>query len=159
MSINLTFSHAFYNIYNITLICRKYSKFIKEFVEFINDLSLIQYVLHRFLTGMRRIQLKKNCFFLKRSQTPSCSLCKLYHETDRQLFDEYKYKKPLWNHLRATTILKVLRETSFGRFSKKTLTHSQKRPAVVDVIHKNLTLIILFTYKESLLTGKLLKHT
>ena len=40
MSINLTFSHAFYNIYNITLICRKYSKFIKEFVEFINDLSI-----------------------------------------------------------------------------------------------------------------------
>ena len=48
----------------------------------------------------------------------------LSHETDCHRFDEYKHKKPLWNHLETVTKLKVPRKTSLGRFSKNTLTHS-----------------------------------
>ena len=45
----------------------KYSKFIKELVEFINDLlSLVQYVLHKFLTGICVVSsIRKIASFLK----------------------------------------------------------------------------------------------
>ena len=58
-----------------------------------------------------------------------------------------------------TTILKVPRKTYLGCFSKNTLSRSEKPPVVAAIIHKNLTLIIFFTSKESLPTGNLLRHT
>ena len=100
--------------------------------------------------------MKENCFFLKKFLTPSCSLCKLYHKADSHIFGEYKRNKLLWNHLETTTILKV--RVPFLRFSKNTLTHSEKRPAMAAIIHKNLTLTMFLTSKESLPTGNLLKH-
>ena len=63
-------------------------------------LSLVKYVVHRFLTGICVIYSKivqRNCFLFKKPLTLLCSLCKLYHETDCHLFDEYKDKKPLRN--------------------------------------------------------------
>ena len=61
-------------------------------------LSLVHYVLHKFLTGICVVssRRKKKYIFFK-SLTPSRSLCELYHETDCHLFDKYKHKKPLWN--------------------------------------------------------------
>ena len=89
-------------------------------------LSRVQYVIHKFFTGICAVsnQYKKNCFFFKKSLIPLSSLSKLYHETDCHRFDEYKYKKPFWNHLGIATKLKVPRKTSLGRFFKNTFTHS-----------------------------------
>ena len=114
--------------YDITLICKKYSKFIKEFEQFINDLSITWSVCSTrvfdcYLCG---IQYKKNCFFLKKSLTLLCSICKLYYEFDNHLFGENIHKKSLWNHLGVTNILTLPRETSIGRFSKNTPTHSYR---------------------------------
>ena len=58
-------------------------------------LSLVQYVLHKFLVGICRIQYKKSCFFFKKSLAPLYSLCKFYYETDCYLFDKYKHKTSL----------------------------------------------------------------
>ena len=69
---------------------------------------------------MCRIQYKKMCFLIKKSLNPLSSLSKLYHETDCHRFDEYKHKKPLWNHLETVTKLKVPRKASF---SKNAFTH------------------------------------
>ena len=69
-------------------------KLIKELVEFINDtyLSLVQYVLNKFLTGICVVSsIIKIIFFLKKS--PLCSLCKLCHKTDCHLFDEGKHNQ------------------------------------------------------------------
>ena len=63
------------------------------------------------------IQYKKNCFLFKIFLIPLSFLSKLYHETGCYRFDEYKHKKPLWNHLGTATKLKVPRKTSLGRFS------------------------------------------
>ena len=70
---------------------QKYSKFINELVEFINDLSITCLIcsIQVFDWYLCRMQYKKNCFFFKQSLNPLCYLCKLYHETDRHLFDEY----------------------------------------------------------------------
>ena len=88
----------------------------------------ICYLFNMFYTSfgwyLCRIQYKKNIFFIKKYLIPLSYLCKLYHETDCHRFDEYKHKKPLWNHLETVTKLKVPRKTSLGRFSKNTLTHS-----------------------------------
>ena len=53
---------------HITLICKKYSKFIEEVVEFINDLSSTCLICSKqvFLWYLCRIQYKKNCFFFKK---------------------------------------------------------------------------------------------
>ena len=134
---------------------------MEELAKFINDLSITcsicsTQVFHWYL---RRIQYKKSCFFFKKPLIPLSSLSKLCYETDCHRFNKYKHKKPLWNHLGTANKLKVPQKTPLGHFSKNTLTHSQKRPAVTAIIHKNLTLIIIFTSKESLPTGNLLKHT
>ena len=44
-------------------------------------------------------------------------------------------------------------------FFKNSLTNSMTRQVVAAVIHKNLTLTMFFTSKETLPTGNLLKHT
>ena len=113
--------HFLQYLKHITLICKKYSKFIEELVEFINDLSITCSICSTqvFDWYLCRIQYKKNCFFFKKSLIPLSSLSKLYHETDCHRFDEYKHKRSLWIHLGITTKLKVPR-----CFSKKTLTHS-----------------------------------
>ena len=48
------------------------------------------------------------------------SLSKLYPKTDWHRFDEYKNKKPLWNHLGTATKLKAPRETFLGVFQEYT---------------------------------------
>ena len=146
---------------HITLICKKYSKFKEELVEFINDLSITCSICSTqvFDWYLCRIQYNKNCLLFKKSLILLSSLSKLYHKTDCHRFDEYKHKMLLWNYLGTAIKLKVPRKTSLGRFSKNTLTHSQKCPVVAAIIHKNLTLIIFFTSKESLPTGNLLRHT
>ena len=118
--------HFLQYLKHITLISKKYSKFIEELVEFINDLSITCSVCSALVFDwyLCLIQYKKNCFFLKKSLIPLSFLSKLYHETDCHRFDEYKHKKPLWNHLGTTTKLKVPRKTSRRRFSKNTLTQS-----------------------------------
>ena len=92
---------------HITLVCKKYSKFIKELVEFINDLSITCSICSTEVFGwyLCCIKYKKNCFFFKKSLIPLSSLSKLYHETDCHRFDEYKHKTSLWNHLETTTKL------------------------------------------------------
>ena len=126
-------------------------------MEFINDLSITCSICSTqvFDWYLCRIQCNKICFFFKKPLIPLCSLCKLYNETDFRLFKEYKRKKPE----STIAILKVPRETSFGCFSKNTLTQSSKRLAVAATFHKNLTLTILFASKESLPAGIFLKHT
>ena len=119
-------------------------------------LSPVQHVFGWYLC---LIQYKKNCFLFKKSMIPLSSLSKLYHKTDCYRFDEYKHKKLLQNHLGTATKLKEPRKRSLGRFSKNTLTHSEKRSAVAVIIHKNLTLIIIFTSKESLNTQNLQRNT
>ena len=110
--------HLLQYLKHITLICKKRSRFIEELVEFINDLSIACSICSTqvFDWYLCRIQYKKNCFFFKKSLIPLSSLSKLYHETDCHRFDEYKHKKPLWNHLGTATKLKVPRKTSLGRF-------------------------------------------
>ena len=119
-------THFLEYLNHITLICKKYSKFIEELVEFINDLSITCSICSTQVFGwyLCCIQYKKNCFFFKKSVIPLSSLRKLYDETDRHRFDEYKHKKPLWNHLGTAAKLKVPRKTSLGRFSKNILTHT-----------------------------------
>ena len=95
-----------FTTYNLHM--QKYSKFIKELLKFINDLSTTCSICSTqvFDWYLCRIQYKKNSFFFRKSLTPLCSLCKLYHETDCHLFDEYKHKDPLWNnhnHTQGTT--------------------------------------------------------
>ena len=75
---------------HITLIRKKYSKFIEELVEFINDLSINMFYTSFWLVSVCRIQYKKNCFFFKEYLLPLSSLFKLYHKTDCHRFDEYK---------------------------------------------------------------------
>ena len=87
-------------------------------------LSLVQYVLHKFLTDICVVSCIRKFFLEKNLFIPLGSSSKLYHETDCHRFDEYKHKKPLWNHLRTAAQLKVPRKTSLWRFSKNTLTHS-----------------------------------
>ena len=72
--------------------CKKYSKFIEELVEVINDLSITCAICSTqvFDWYLCRTQYKKNCFFLKKSLIPLKSLSKLHHETDCHRFDEYK---------------------------------------------------------------------
>ena len=154
------FSCTFYNIKNITFICKTYSKSIQELLEFNNDLSItcLIYSTQVFDWYLCRIQSKESCFLFKKYLIPLGSLSKLYHKTDCHRFDEYKHKNPLRNYLGTATKLMVPRKTSLGRFSKNTLTDSEKRPVVAAIIHKNLTLIIIFTSKESLPTGNHLKH-
>ena len=84
--------HFLQHLKHITVICKKYSKFIEELVEFINDLSITCSICSTqvFDWYLCRIQYKKNCFFTKKSLIPLSSLCKLYHETDCHRFDEYK---------------------------------------------------------------------
>ena len=91
-------SHTlFYNIFT-TLTC-KINKFIKEFVEFINDLSITCSIgsTQVFYGYMCRIHYRKNVFFFKKSLTPLCSLCKFYLKNDCHLLDEYRHKTPLWS--------------------------------------------------------------
>ena len=146
-----------YNIFT-TLIC-KINKSIKEFVEFINDLSITCSTWSTQVFGwyLCRIQYKKNYFFFKKSLTLLCSLCKLYHKNDCHLFDEYKKKKrqcrPLSGHSHTQG------QRFFLCFFKNTLTNSLTRQVVAAVIHKNLTLTMFLTSKETLPTGNLLKHT
>ena len=119
-------THFLEYLNHITLICKKYSKFIEELVEFISDLSITCSICstHVFDWYLCRIQYKKNCFFFKKSLIPLSSLSKLYHKTDCHRFDKYKHKMLLWNYLGTAIKLKVPRKTSLGRFSKNTLTHS-----------------------------------
>ena len=72
--------------------CKKYSKFIEELVEVINDLSITCAICSTqvFDWYLCRTQYKKNRFFLKKSLIPLKSLSKLHHETDCHRFDEYK---------------------------------------------------------------------
>ena len=130
-------------------------------VEFINDLSIICSICSTqvFDWYLCRIQYKENCFFFKRPLIHFSFLSKLYHKTDSHRFDKCKHKKSLQNHLGTATKLQVPRKTSPGRFSKNTLTHSYKRPAVEAIIYKNVTLIIFFTPNESLPSGNHLRHT
>ena len=117
--------HFLQYLKHITLICKKYSKFIEELVEFINDLSITcsRCSTQNFDWYLCRIQYKTNCFFFKKSLIPLSSLSKLDYETDCHRFDEYKQKNPLWNHLGTATKLKVPRKIPLGRFSKNKLTH------------------------------------
>ena len=77
------------------LICKKYSKFIKELVEFINDSSITCSICSTqvFDCYLCRIQYKKNCLFFKTTLTPLFFLCKVYRESDCHHFDKYKHKK------------------------------------------------------------------
>ena len=111
--------HFLEHLNHITLICKKYSKFIEELVEFINDLSITCSICSTLVFDwyLCLIQYKKNCFFFKKFLISLNS-----YETDCHRFDEHK--KPLCNHLGNTTKLKVPRKTSLGRFSKNTLTQS-----------------------------------
>ena len=84
---------------HITLICKKYSKFIKELVEFINDLSINCSICS---TQVFDLHLCPGIC----DWNPLNSLCNLWHDTDRYLFGKYKHKKPLRNHLEATTVLR-----------------------------------------------------
>ena len=61
------FIHFLQYLRRITLICKKYSKFVEEVVEFINDLSNTCLICSTqvFLWYLCRIQYKKNCFFSK----------------------------------------------------------------------------------------------
>ena len=77
-------------------------------------LSLVQYVLHKSLTII---------FDLVSDWHPLCFSCKLFREIDCHVLDIYKHKKLLWNHLGATIILKIPRETSLAHFSENILTH------------------------------------
>ena len=87
-------------LHHITLIRKIYSTFIKKLLEFINDLSIPCSIYSAQVFDWYL------CFGIC-DWYPLCSLRKLYHETDRQLFDECKYKKPLWNqghnHTQGTT--------------------------------------------------------
>ena len=51
---------------------QKYSKFIKELLEFVNDLSITYSICYAqvFDWYLCRIQYKKNCFFFKKSLAP-----------------------------------------------------------------------------------------
>ena len=54
-------------------------------------LSLVEYILHKFLTGTCVVfSIKKFCSLLKEILIPLSSLRKLYHETDCHCFEEYK---------------------------------------------------------------------
>ena len=105
------------HLQHITLICKKYKKFIKELVEFINDLSIT--FSNLFAQVFDRSLWSGICNWF-----PLCFLSKLYHETGCYLFNECKHKKRLRDHLGVITMLKVPRETSLGCFPKNTLTHS-----------------------------------
>ena len=87
-------------LHHVTLICKNYSKFMKELVEFINDLSITCSICSTEVFDWYLCPVICDWY-------PLCYLCKLYHETDRHLFDEYKHKKPLWNqghnHTQGTT--------------------------------------------------------
>ena len=89
-----------------------------QLAEFVNDLSFTCSICSTqvFDWYLCRIQYKKIFFFFKKHLIPLSSLPKLDHETDCHRFDEYKHKKPLWNHLGTATKLKVPRKTSLGRF-------------------------------------------
>ena len=118
--------HFLQYLKHITLICKKYSKFIEKLVEFINDLSINCSICSTLVFDWHLclIQYKKNSFLFKKSLIPLSFLSKLYHETDWPRFDEYRHKKPFRNHLGFKTKLKVPRKTALGRFSKNTLTQT-----------------------------------
>ena len=96
---------------------RTYSKSVKPVVKRSN-LCLKM----RLIEGVT--ELRKNGLVKKESFNDKFNESKLSHETDCHRFDEYKHKKPLWNHLGTATKLKVPQKTYLGRFSKNTLTHS-----------------------------------
>ena len=54
-------------------------------------LSLVQYVLHKFLTDICVVSCIRKFFLEKNLFIPLGSSSKLYHETDCHRFDEYKH--------------------------------------------------------------------
>ena len=91
--------HILFTIFRTYNPQKKKCKFIKELAEFIYVLYITCSIYSTKVFGwyLCRIQYQKNCFFLKKSLTPLCSLCKLYHEIDCHLFNEYKHKNLLRN--------------------------------------------------------------
>ena len=103
---------------------QKYSKFIGELGEFIDDLRITCSICSTQVFDWCLIQYKKNCIFFKNSLIQLSSMSKLGHGTDCHRFDEYKHKRSMWNHLGTAIKLKVPRKTFLGRFSKIALIHS-----------------------------------
>ena len=93
---------------------QKYSKFIEELGEFIDDLRITCSICSTQVFDWCLIQYKKNCIFFKNSLIQLSSMSKLGHETDCHRFDEYKHKRSMWNHLGTATKLKVPRKTFLG---------------------------------------------
>ena len=73
-------------------------------------LSLVEYVLHKFLTGICVVSsVRKIVSFFKNSLILLSSLSKFYHETDCHSFDEYKHKKPFRGGSRAAVASEIER--------------------------------------------------
>ena len=159
--LNLT-SHTLFTIFETyNPICKEYSKFIEKLVEFVNDLSITCSIRSTqvFDWYLNRIQYKKNCLFFKKSLIPLSSLSITYIT---KLIVIVVTNISIKSHCRITQGLQpnsIYREKHPLGVFKNTLTRSQKRPAMAAIIHKNVTLIIFFTSKESLSTANLLRHT
>ena len=120
-------------------------------------LSLVQYVLHKFLTGIWvASSIRKILSFLKNLWLRFAPCVNYITKMIAIFLTNVNIKRhcgPLSDHSHTQGKRSVL------RFSKNTLKHSLARQAVSAVIHKNLTLIMFFTSKETLPRGNLLKHT
>ena len=119
-------------------------------------LLLAEYVLHKFLPGIyvvssitKIVSLLKGLWF---REAPFVS-----YITKLIAIILMNINKAIVESLLDCNLTQGTAKTSLGRFSKNKLTHSWKRPSVAAVIHKNLTLIIFFTARESLPTGNLLR--